>query len=125
MNLVSLYLSDIDADPLFKTHFARDLRPLQASLKTFGVLNPVRVRQSPTGRFQLVDGFLRTQVAQELEIQSIPALVYTETELSLSDAFLLALEINRLQSPFNAVERAILLREAIQIFGVQGIPKIF
>lgn len=79
------------------------LEELAASIETRGVIQPVIVRPSKTGRYQLVAGERRWRAAQKARLHEIPALV---RELSDREVMALALIENLQREDLNPVEEA-------------------
>lgn len=75
----------IDPNPWQPRQFfdEADLQALSSSIKAYGVLSPVAVRENPeqAGRYQLIAGERRTRSTRLLGLQTIPAVV-----LKMSDA---------------------------------------
>ena len=64
-----------------RKHFDEEaLRSLAESIRERGVLQPIMVRPSVTGGYQLVAGERRWRVAQLAGHTSVPALIDTEVE---------------------------------------------
>lgn len=72
-----LALGDIDVNQFQpRTHFDDDaLESLTASVREFGVLQPILVREKEDGRFELVAGERRVRAARDAGLQAIPAIV--------------------------------------------------
>lgn len=79
------------------------LEELAASIETRGVIQPVIVRPSKTGRYQLVAGERRWRAAQKARLHEIPALV---RDLSDREVMALALIENLQREDLNPVEEA-------------------
>ncbi|UUT34333.1 ParB/RepB/Spo0J family partition protein [Microbacterium elymi] len=80
-----------------------DLAELVHSVREFGVLEPVVVRQNGNGDYELIMGERRTRAAREAGLESIPAIVRdTADEHLLRDALLENLH----RSELNALEEA-------------------
>jgi ParB family chromosome partitioning protein len=79
------------------------LEELAASIETRGVIQPIIVRPSKKGRFQLVAGERRWRAAQKARLHKIPALVH---ELNDREVMALALIENLQREDLNPVEEA-------------------
>lgn len=79
------------------------LDELAASIATRGVIQPIIVRPSGNGRYQLVAGERRWRAAQKARLHEIPALV---RELSDREVMALALIENLQREDLNPVEEA-------------------
>jgi ParB family transcriptional regulator, chromosome partitioning protein len=98
-----------------RTHFdADDLAELVHSVKEFGVLQPVVVRQTDAG-YELIMGERRTRAAREAGLHSIPAIVRdTSDEFLLRDALLENLH----RSQLNPLEEASAYEQLLTDFGI-------
>ncbi len=75
-------------DDSFRVTFAPNLDDLKESIKSVGVINPVTLRHTQEGTYQIVTGYKRFLACQELNRQTIPALIYEPHDLSPMQAFL-------------------------------------
>lgn len=104
--LRKISLSDITPNPLQpRKEFApQELTELQQSLSVHGMLQPVTVRTSPSGRgYELIAGERRFRAATALDWKEIPALV---KDVDDSTVLALALIENLQRSDLNAIEEA-------------------
>jgi ParB family chromosome partitioning protein len=91
------------------------LAELAHSIREFGLLQPVVVRESGPGRYQLVMGERRWRAAQRAELSRIPAIVRrTGDDVLLRDALLE--NIHRVQ--LNPLEEAAAYEQLLVEFGV-------
>jgi ParB-like chromosome segregation protein Spo0J len=113
-------LTEITLDDLtFIVTYRPQMQALQRSVAHAGVLTPLQLRQ-PSDRvpLQVVCGSKRLLACQQTGHTSVPALVYSASELSEQQAFLVALYDNLGCRVLNAVEKGrILLR--LRHFGYQ------
>ncbi len=97
-------------DRTFIVTYRPEMHALQRSVTHVGVLTPLHLRQlSDQARLQVVCGSKRLLACQQTGRTSVPALVYSATELSAQQAMLLALHDNLGCRALNAVEKARLL----------------
>ena len=111
-------LRDIRPNPLQPrtTFHPGDLAELESSLKTHGLLQPVVVRNAPSGNgFELVAGERRFRAATRLGWTDIPAIVRQVDDSAL---LTLALIENLQRSDLNPVEEAEGYRKLIDDFGL-------
>ncbi len=88
---------------------------LAHSIKEFGLLQPIVVRELGTGRFQLIMGERRWRAAQHAGLARLPAIVrHTEDDALLRDALLE--NIHRVQ--LNPLEEAAAYEQLLAEFGV-------
>jgi ParB family chromosome partitioning protein len=88
---------------------------LEHSIREFGLLQPVVVRESSPGRYQLVMGERRWRASQRAGLQRIPAIVrHTGDDILLRDALLE--NIHRVQ--LNPLEEAAAYEQLLVEFGV-------
>ncbi|MFJ6651776.1 ParB/RepB/Spo0J family partition protein [Microbacterium sp. NPDC091313] len=99
-----------------RTHFdADDLAELVHSVREFGVLQPVVVRDVGEGKYELIMGERRTRAAREAGLESMPAVVRdTSDENLLRDALLENLH----RSQLNPLEEASAYEQLLQDFGI-------
>lgn len=103
--LALLPVSSITPDPQQpRRHFDEAaLDELAASIAQRGVIQPIVVRASDTGRYQLVAGERRWRAAQKAQLHDIPALI---RDLSDRDVMALALIENLQREDLNPIEEA-------------------
>ncbi|MBS1907995.1 MAG: ParB/RepB/Spo0J family partition protein [Actinobacteria bacterium] len=99
-----------------RTHFNEDdLAELVHSVREFGVLQPVIVRQNDDGKYELIMGERRTRAAREAGLDSIPAILRdTADEDLLRDALLENLH----RSQLNPLEEASAYQQLLEDFGI-------
>lgn len=92
------------------------LAELEHSIRTFGLMQPIVVRQLPEGgQYELVMGERRLRAAQQAELDTIPAIVrQTADEAMLRDALLE--NIHRVQ--LNPLEEAAAYQQLLDEFSV-------
>jgi len=99
----------LEESPFIVT-YRPEMQALQRSVARVGVLTPLHLRQpSDQAPLQVVCGSKRLLACQESGHTSVPALLYSATELPVPQAFLLALYDNLGCRAFNAVEKARIL----------------
>ena len=112
-----IFPADIDPNPKQpRTYFDEDaLAELAHSVKEFGLLQPIVVREMPNGRYQLIMGERRWRASQRAELQTVPAIVrQTDDEDLLRDALLE--NIHRVQ--LNPLEEAAAYQQLLEEFNV-------
>src|SRR6476646_7050872 len=94
----------------------QDLKELQESLQTSGLLQPITVRPSPktVNRFELIAGERRLRAAKSLGWEKIPAVV---KDLTDQEILTLALIENLQRSDLNPIEEAEGYNQLISQFG--------
>jgi ParB family chromosome partitioning protein len=99
-----------------RTHFDSDeLAELVHSVREFGVLQPVVVRATDDGTYELIMGERRTRAAREAGLESIPAVIRdTSDEHLLRDALLENLH----RSELNPLEEASAYQQLLEDFGI-------
>lgn len=99
-----------------RTHFdADELAELVHSVREFGVLQPVVVRDVGDGTYELIMGERRTRAAREAGLETIPAVVRdTADEHLLRDALLENLH----RSELNPLEEASAYQQLLADFGI-------
>ncbi|WP_345800985.1 ParB/RepB/Spo0J family partition protein [Microbacterium sp. AZCO] len=92
-----------------------DLAELVHSVREFGVLQPVVVRDTGEGTYELIMGERRTRAAREAGLDSIPAVIRdTADEHLLRDALLENLH----RSQLNPLEEASAYQQLLEDFGI-------
>ena len=99
-----------------RTHFdADDLAELVHSVKQFGVLQPVVVREKGDGTYELIMGERRTRAARDAGLSEMPAIIRdTADEDLLRDALLENLH----RSQLNPLEEASAYQQLLEDFGI-------
>ena len=99
-----------------RTHFdADDLAELVHSVREFGVLQPVVVRDTGEGTYELIMGERRTRAAREAGLETMPAIVReTADENLLRDALLENLH----RAQLNPLEEASAYQQLLEDFGI-------
>lgn len=106
------------ADDSFRITFAPRLDSLKRSIKAVGLIQPINVRHTPEGTYQIVTGYKRVLVMQELERQTIPAIVHEPADLSPTQAFLWNLHDNAITRPLNVIEKGVALSKLSQFYSM-------
>mgnify|MGYP003393872726 CR=1 FL=1 len=98
-------------DTTFVVTYRPEMQALQRSVARMGVLTPVHLRRlAPELPLQVICGSKRLLACQQTGHSVVPALVHDAAELSVEEAFLLALHDNLGCRTLNAVEKARVLR---------------
>lgn len=119
MLLQFLPLSSLNlADDSFRVSFSPNVDRLKASIRAVGVVQPILVRHTIDGAYQIVAGYQRVMACQALSRQTIPALIYQHTDLSAMQAFLYNLHDNIAARHLNIVEQAITCERLGTQYGV-------
>ena len=88
-----------------------------ASIATVGVINPILVSGCACqGKYQIVAGFRRANVARDIGIPALPAQIYQVDPENPLAAFSVALCENAAHRVFNHVEKALILHKLSGIF---------
>jgi ParB family chromosome partitioning protein len=111
-------LDQIDlSDETFSVNFMPDLQRLQSSIEEVGLIQPVLLREKANG-YQIVCGFRRISVFQELKRSEIESKVFKQGEMEDFQLFSLSLHENLTARGFNTVEKAIALDKLVSCFRV-------
>ena len=98
-------------DEAFVVTYRPQMQRVLDSVARMGVLTPLHLRRTgESAPLQLVAGSKRLRAARQAGQATVPALVHEAVELSEQQAFLLAVHDNLACRPFNAVEKARILR---------------
>jgi len=110
-------LKEIDPlDESFSVNFMADPEKLRSSIEKVGLIQPIGVREKHS-RYQIVSGFRRVSVCQELGWNEIEARVIRQGENDLS-LFSMSLHDNLTTRGFNSVEVAIALDKLVSRFRI-------
>ena len=110
-------IAEIKSNPFQprKSFRAEELKELQESLQSSGLLQPVTVRESPRGKgYELIAGERRLRAATALGWETIPAVV---KNLSDQEILTLALIENLQRADLNPIEEAEGYHQLIRDFG--------
>ena len=111
-------LNQIDlSDETFSVNFMPDLQRLRSSVEEVGLIQPVLLREKVNG-YQIVCGFRRISVFQELKRAEIDSKVFKQGEMEDIQLFSLSLHENLTARGFNIVEKAMALDKLIRWFRV-------
>lgn len=99
-----------------RTHFdPEDLAELVHSVREFGLLQPVVVRDKGDGSYELIMGERRTRASREAGLTEIPAIIRdTSDDVLLRDALLENLH----RSQLNPLEEASAYQQLLEDFGI-------
>jgi ParB family transcriptional regulator, chromosome partitioning protein len=105
------------ADALRSTVDADRLTELTDSVRTHGVLQPIRVRPCAAGHYEIIAGERRWLAAQHAGLRNIPAVVVVADD---AQAFVESLIENVQREDLNAVDRACALQQLRVNLGLQS-----
>src|ERR1700685_545506 len=80
--LVSILLNLIDPDPHQPRQTIGDLTELASSIQEHGVINPIIVEVSGSGRYRIIAGERRFAACRTLELKTVPCIVRSIAEQS-------------------------------------------
>lgn len=106
------------ADDSFRITCVPNVDRLKASIRAVGVVQPILVRHTVDGSYQVVAGYQRVVACQALSRQTIPALIYQHTDLSAMQAFLYNLHDNIATRHLNIIEQATVCERLGTQYGV-------
>lgn len=98
--------------------FLPDTSKLRQSIRSIGVVEPVHLRHTSDGSYQIISGYRRILACQELSRQTIPSLIYEHNDLSPLQAFLHNLHNNVFSRVLNTVEKAMVLSKLHNMYGI-------
>ncbi len=128
MLLQHLPIPDLNlADDSFRITYAPELEGLTRSIRAVGIIQPINVRHTPENTYQVVTGYKRVLVMQELGRQSVPALVHEPGDMSPTQAFMWSLHDNAATRELNLIEKSTALAKLGQFCSVseEGMVKQF
>ena len=114
--IIYLRLDDISPSPVQprKRFEAEALGELSASIKSYGVLNPLTVRLRG-GRYELVAGERRLRAARLAGLREVPCILL---DVNMEDASLIALVENLQRKDLDFIEEAAGISQLIRMFGM-------
>ena len=98
-----------------KTFLEEPLEQLAASIATYGVLQPILVRELPNGKYQIVAGERRWRASKLAGLSEIPAIVLEGDEKEAAE---IALVENIQREDLNPVEEALAYRSLSEEYGM-------
>ncbi len=111
------------SDETFSVNFMPDLQKLQSSIERIGLIQPVLLRRKGD-KYQIVCGFRRISIFQELGSKEIESSVFEEKERDEFELFSISLHENLTSRGFNTVEKAIALDKLIHRFQIDPVNVI-
>ena len=110
---LNIPIDAIDGNPFQpRTHFDEQaLEELAASIKKLGIVQPLVVRESGNGRFQLIAGERRLRAARLAGLTQVPAYIRTADDVAMLE---LALVENIQREDLDAIEVAISFQRLIE-----------
>jgi ParB family chromosome partitioning protein len=110
---LSISVDSIDANPFQpRTNFdEQSLEELASSIKKLGIVQPLTVRETGNGRYQLIAGERRLRAAKIAGITHVPAFVRTADDQAMLE---LALVENIQREDLDAIEVAISFQRLIE-----------
>ncbi|OGQ13697.1 MAG: hypothetical protein A3B70_07910 [Deltaproteobacteria bacterium RIFCSPHIGHO2_02_FULL_40_11] len=111
-------LTEIDfEDKTFEVCFLPQLEHLKKSIERVGIVTPLTLRKSDSGKYQIISGFRRFYVAQALNLSPLPAVLIEDSILSI-DLFNTSVEESLFNRKLNLVEVAIVIQKLKSTFDV-------
>jgi ParB family transcriptional regulator, chromosome partitioning protein len=121
--LEQIRLAEVDSqDQTFVVSFGFDLSRLQASVQTLGLLSPALVRRRQDGNYQIICGYQRFLVLEQLHRTEMPALVAPE-ETPAAWCLEAAFQDNVCGRGFNPMEAARMIEKLLQHFDPETVRR--
>src|SRR5512136_2085079 len=110
---LNIPLDSIDGNPFQpRSHFdEQSLEELASSIKKLGIVQPLTVRETGNGRYQLIAGERRLRAARMAGLTSVPAYIRTADDQAMLE---LALVENIQREDLDAIEVAISFQRLIE-----------
>ena len=106
-------------DHFFSMTFHPNLDPLTRSIGHVGLLQPIIVREKPRGSsYQVISGFKRLTVCEQLGLKEIDAFSYRKSELGNLEGFQMTLHENLAIRGLNLIEKSMVVEKLIRRFGL-------
>ena len=93
----------------------KDLEDLSLSIREIGMIQPITVRYSGNGKYELIAGERRLRAAKRINLQFVPCIV---SNVNDEDSALMTLTENLQRKDLNCFEEAEGIRQLIEIFGL-------
>lgn len=104
-------------DQFFSMTFCPKLEDLRRSIGQVGLLQPVMVREKSQGPgWQVISGFKRLTVCEQLGLKEVEAFSYRKSELRELAGFHMALQENLTTRGLNLMEKAMVLHKLVHQF---------
>jgi ParB/RepB/Spo0J family partition protein len=117
-------LQQIDlSDETFSVNFIPDLQKLRSSIEQIGLIQPALLRKK-RDHYQIVCGFRRISIVQELGMVEIESKVFEEKERDDFGLFTTSLHENLNTRGFNTIEKAIALDKLVHRFQIDPVVVI-
>ena len=113
--LLPVYKIEPNADQPRQDFDEEELQALSESIQTHGVIQPLTVRELPSGYYQIIAGERRWRAARMANLSEIPAVVI---EADDKKAMELALIENLQRQDLNAMEEALGYQSLMQDYGL-------
>jgi len=104
INEVSIDLIDANPNQPRREFDEQALQELATSIREIGIIQPITLRQTETGRFQIIAGERRWRASQLAGLKAIPAYIRTISDESVME---MALVENIQREDLNAIEIAL------------------
>jgi ParB/RepB/Spo0J family partition protein len=113
---ISLARIDL-SDQTFSVNFMPDMERLRSSIRKVGLIQPVLLRET-SDRYQIISGFRRISIFEEMGHTEIDSRLFGEKELDEWGLFTVALHENLTARGLNTVEKAIALEKLVHRFRI-------
>ncbi len=90
--------------PREKLNALEAIKSLRASIELHGVQQPITVTEYEPGRFKIIDGHRRYLCAKQLELSSVPCLIYPKLEKGQLE--IRRYEMQNIRRPWKPLERS-------------------
>lgn len=104
INEISIDLIDANPNQPRREFDEQALEELAISIREIGIIQPITLRQTPEGRFQIIAGERRWRASQKAGLRAIPAYIRTISDESIME---MALVENIQREDLNAIEIAL------------------
>jgi ParB/RepB/Spo0J family partition protein len=106
-------------DHFFLITYPLNSEPLISSIERVGLLQPVFLRELPSGKYQIVHGFRRVLACRDLHFEAVEAWVYNLENLGDLEGFRISLLDNLTIRRLNLIEKATVLYKLFHQFGLE------
>ena len=123
MRLKNTLLKEIDLKSPgwddFIVTYKPDIEKIAASLERLGQIYPVILEKRENDRYRIVTGYKRVLAAKKIGWKAVEAKIYQQGEIRPRELFLLALATKAFDKSISPVDKAVALKKAQDIFGLE------
>jgi len=113
--IIDIDINQLDDNDFFRSSFNKDNTLLSDSIKKTGQLNPIWVRELSKDRYQIINGFQRTQILNKLGANTIKALIFTGDDAEDKKLAYAAFHENLVTRGYGLIEKAMAAKALLAV----------